>query len=177
MGYRSWNGDGTNNSGGGINIDTPPSLEQWGRMYMRYEAGFRFGSLNYTKDLYFNNGNGLPVATLGFHGSNIFGVAGVTPAWGNPSPAKGGWNLIAPNGGADGQFHCYEWHVRAGTNGLAEAWIDGAQTQSQIVNFGAGMWRSFSVGENQATPANGRPMSTDYDDIAVSNTGRIGCGG
>src|SRR5687767_9283016 len=41
-GFRHWRGDGVNNVGGGIRIDFPPATQMWFRMYIRYQAGFRW---------------------------------------------------------------------------------------------------------------------------------------
>lgn len=174
MGFRHWRGDGQNNNGGSIQVSHAALQEQFGRMYMRYQQGFKWSWLNYTKDLYINIG-GMPVATLGFHDDNSFGIAGVNPGWGNPTPARGGWNLVSQRGQADGLFHCYQWHIRLGTKGLAEAWIDGKQTQKQNVDFGSGSLQGFVIGENQATPANVMEMYTDYDDFVVSGTAMPAC--
>jgi hypothetical protein len=50
-GFRHWRGDGVNVNGGGISINFPGSYsEMWMRFYMRYQAGFQFSQLYYTKD-------------------------------------------------------------------------------------------------------------------------------
>ena len=179
-GFRHWRGDGSNVNSGGLLITLPATLpEMWIRFYMRYESGFNWSPLNYTKDLYVNV-TATGAFTVGFHSGDGFGVATISPSRniiGSP-----GWASV--NGGtrADGLWHCYETHVKvntSGANGIAEAWIDGRQSMSfHDVDFKMiPGWSFFGLGSNQATPANGGEKYTDYDDIAVSASGRIGCAG
>lgn len=186
-GFRHWRGDGQNNNGGGVRVDfgltTPPlglQKEFWVRWYMRYEAGFAWlnGHPGYTKEIYVNVTQ-QGAFTWGFHGSANFGI----DANGNGAPP--GWtNIMTPDGSGgavgDGLWHCYEGHVKAetsGSNGIGQSWIDGVPTDnSNSVSYGTTSgWGLLLFGSNQASPANGRNMYTDYDDIAISTVGRIGC--
>lgn len=177
-GFRHWRCDGTNCNGGGIRVVLPSSYtELWVRWYMRYQSGFAFSPLNYTKDLYFNVG-GASAFTLGFHSSDTFGVATNSPS--RNIVGAPGWTSVNRLPVGDGAWHCYEAHVRMDTNGgngLAEAWVDNVRSVSASnVSFGTSAgWDSFLMGSNQASPANGGDRYTDYDDVVVSNTGRIGC--
>lgn len=179
-GFRHWRGDGTNVSGGGLSVNLPaPYPELWLRVYMRYQAGFAWSQLNYSKELYFNV-TGTAAFTLGFHSADSFGIATISPS----RNILGGPGWTSTNGGAtsDGQWHCYEAHVKtntSGANGVAEAWIDGRQVVSaRDVDFKmVPGWSYFGLGSNQATPANGGDRYTDYDDLAVSVAGQVGCTG
>jgi len=180
-GFRHWRGPGGNNNGGGVSIEWPtPQKEIWIRWYMRYEAGFSFEALNYTKDLYVNVGGPNPVYTMGFHWADQWGVAAVNPV-GGAYYGDVGWQSLMPGGQSDGAWHCYEAHTKVDTNGadgIAESWIDGALMHSHVnVDWGtAGDWVHMTVGENQATVDNGgADMYTDFDEIVVSATGYIGC--
>jgi hypothetical protein len=77
---------------------------------------------------------------------------------------------------SDGLFHCYESHQRPARSHRGNL-IDGNLLQSTLnVDFGTSTPRQrIEVGENQSTPNNGFEMYTDYDDFAISATGRIGC--
>ena len=125
-GFRHWRGDGTNINGGGFSMNLPTALtEMWMRFYMRYQAGFQWSLLNYTKDVYFHDGT---VLTLGFHSANSWGVSVISPSvnlYGNY-----GWQSVMGNSTSDGLWHCYESHLKAGPSGIAESWIDGVLVHS-----------------------------------------------
>jgi hypothetical protein len=172
-GFRHWRADGTNGNGGGMSIHPPASFtEFWMRFYMRYQAGFQWSLLNYTKDLYVHSGS---IYTLGFHNSNNFGVSIISPS--TNVFGSYGWQSTMGSAVSDGQFHCFETHLKTGTVGIAESWIDGNLVESNLaVNWGATTpWQDIEVGDNQASPNNGTEMYTDYDDFAISVSGRIGC--
>jgi hypothetical protein len=179
-GFRMYRDDGFDVNSGGMWVNLPAaSTEVWVRFYMRYQSGFQWlnGGPSFTKDVYML-GNTAPNFTMGFHSTNSWGLVIVSPQ--SDHLASPGWSGI--NGGpvGDGKFHCYEWHSKVGSttsNGVAEVWVDNRQTLSDSnVNFsGTGNWRQFALGENSSSPNNGRAMAVDYDDVAVSVTGRVGC--
>jgi hypothetical protein len=178
-GFRHWRGDGVNNNGGGLRIDftLSPSMgvqkEFWVRWYMRYQSGFKFSGLNYTKEIYVNVTDP-GWFTWGFHGSDSFGISK-----GNGAPP--GWTSTMGGSTGDGLWHCYEGHAKMdtnGSNGVGQSWIDGTATDnSSTVNYDTATgWWGMIFGSNQATVDNGGVnMYTDYDDIAISAVGRIGC--
>lgn len=190
-GFRHWRGNGANgvnDNGGGIRISLPSSYsELWVRVYMRFQAGFHWAfppdnHPHYTKDFYWHAGQS---------NSFVFGYQG--GAWGLYSvggvayPSSVDWKTSQGNSTTgDGLFHCYEYHVKQnGTNGLIEIWFDGARVLSVTgVNHGSVPWDWFALGENQSqvTDSAGNVNTTptiawytDYDDLAISATGRIGC--
>ncbi|HSL21161.1 MAG TPA: hypothetical protein VK886_06465 [Vicinamibacterales bacterium] len=179
-GFRLWRGDGFDVNSGAIAVILPAATsELWIRFYLRYEAGFSWnpaGSPGFTKETYFL-GNSARDFTFGFVSSDRMWI------WvnnGSTDYASVGWNTIMGGTRSDGQFHCYEYHVKRGTttsNGVKEIWVDGVQRLSTATaDLGTtGSWREFALGENANQPANGRDMFVDYDDVAVSTTGRIGC--
>lgn len=164
LGFRHQRGTGVNSCGGGLLIGMPsPLTEMWVRQYMRNALSYVGGHPAYTKDHYWNVGG----AFL------IFGYQG------------GAWGLHTSNGSVnipssikyeatdDGQWHCYEYHAKqAGSGGFVEMWIDGVLCLQRTINLGSTPWEYLALGENQ------RDVSvagyTDYDDFAVSVTGRIG---
>jgi len=184
-GFRHYRGDGVNNQGGGLKITPSRSLtEMWVRFYMRYSLGFKWdsGQPAYTKDHYWNSGGQYL----------IFGVQGALPAggghtWGITQISSPNLNSTltwaASQGGVqgsalgDGQFHCYEYHVKQnGANGTLEYWFDGVAYGSRTANLGSTPWGSLTLGSNQTivVGAEATDYYTDYDDIAISDTGRIG---
>lgn len=177
-GFRHWRGDGTNVNGGSVRVVLPnPVTDMWIRFYMRYQAGFRFSPLIYTKDLYVNVGS-VSTFAVGFHGSDRFGISTISPS--RNIDGSPGWTSVNGGASADGNWHCYETHVKMNTsaaNGVAEVWVDGqAGPSARDVDFGRSAgWSYFALGENQSTVTNGGDRYTDYDDVAVSTTGRIGC--
>jgi hypothetical protein len=179
-GFRHWRADGFDVNGGGIKIGMPSGLtDLWVRFYMRYQAGFAWnpsGSPGFTKDIY-ALGNPGPDWTFGFHGSG--GMWGWTNS-GSADTGSIGWTSIMGGATSDGRWHCYEYHVKLGTttsNGIKEYWVDGnLGLRTTSANTGtSGNWRELVFGSNQNAPANGGDMYTDYDDIAMSASGRIGC--
>ena len=76
----------------------------------------------------------------------------------------------------DGQWHCYEVHLKSGTtDGIGQMWVDGELlVDAHNIDTGTGGWSSFSFGANQNAKVNGVHY-TDWDDIAISSAGRIGC--
>jgi hypothetical protein len=96
----------------------------------------------------------------------------------------GGWGLHSSVGSVNipssakwadtpaGQWHLYEYHVKQ-DGGVVEMWVNDQLVLSRTgVNLGTAAWSYFALGENQCCPSTGG--YTDYDDIAVSTTGRIG---
>lgn len=176
-GYRHWIGDGTNNQDGGLRFLLGRTVsEYWIRFSARWQLGFKWSTLNYSKD---NYQLGSPSFTLGFHGGNAWGFQGVTGGWGSSTYAGApGWSSGVSAGGtqSDGQFHCYEAHVKLGSAGVVETWFDNVQTASAFnLNVGSGGWSEILLGGNQAAPNNGGDMSQDFDNLAASFSGRVGC--
>jgi hypothetical protein len=176
-GQRHWKGDGVNvNSGGLAVFFNSPQKEIWIRWYMRYQAGFKWSSLNYDKLIYLDN---TTVPELyGWDRVNVYAGGA------NRASTTGGWDTIMKNGPvdpatghrtSDGKFHSYEVHLKNdGANGLAEFWVDGVKYLSATnINFGTDFTRVL-FGSNQRSPANGGCLAVDYDDIKISNTGYIG---
>jgi len=181
-GFRHWRADGFDVNGGGLKISLPANYaDVWLRMYMRYQAGFNWnpaGSPVFTKDMYMIGNSGIDW-TFGFHGSNS--MWGWTNS-GSIDSGTIGWTTIMRGNTGDGQWHCYEYHIKRGTttsNGVKQYWVDGVQGMNvQNANTGiSGGWTEFILGSNQDKPANGGDMYTDYDDLAFSSSGRVGCSG
>lgn len=171
-GQRQWNCDGSNcNSGNAqVTFSTPPT-EVWVRWYMRYQSGYTWGTKAYDKLLYFDD----TVVSFQWQGANdkFIVIAGGTGYY-----AGAGFDTM--NGGAtgDGQFHCLEVHLKHVSAGhdVFESWINGANYGTATdITYTVPSWNTMLIGSNQAIPANGANAYVDFDDIAISNTGRIGC--
>jgi hypothetical protein len=176
-GFRHWRGDGFDNNAGGIRLAFSAVPEFWIRWYMRYESGFNWnpvGHPDFTKDIYFT-GNTASDVKFGYQFGS-YGVSVVSPV---VNLLGGSWSGVMGGNTGDGAWHCYEAHLKMDTNnadGIAESWIDGNLIQSATsVNYTNGTWNDFILGSNQNEPSNGQDMYTDYDDIALSDTGRVGC--
>jgi hypothetical protein len=172
-GFRHWRGSGRNNNGGGMSFTFSPRNEVWLRFYMRYAPGFTWngGQPHYTKDIYWQVGM-QPFFVFGFSSGQLYthvsvGSMNVT--------STDTWSAI--NGGptGDGQFHCYEQHLRIDT-GTMQIWRDGALVLDRTgLALGTGTLSYFALGENQNDVLTSVDTYTDYDDIALSSVGRIGC--
>lgn len=194
------NPEGKNNGGGGIKIDLAQwkPREIWLRYYSRWQAGFRWQWINYTKELYINVSKASgPTFTTAFSSNNRFGLGWVFPTQWTHAGAPG-WNWIngAPNAcetdktattpafppgctssgplvRSNGSWHFYEFHINS-VSGLMESWVDGHLTGRQTQAIGGGTIDFILVGSNQCCVAIQPDMYTDYDDIAISTTGYIG---
>jgi hypothetical protein len=151
---------------------------------MRYQLGFTFGESGvanpgYTKDL-----RGLSAGN-----QFVFGIQG-SASWGlflQPDfhTSTESWQDTMGGLTGDGLWHCYEFHIKNGTSGVVEIWVDDAQVYSFTGNVPTDDIRSIEIGGNQNAvgDANGLSVNnsgtptdwyTDFDDIAVSDSGRIG---
>ena len=176
-GYRHKIGSGSNNNGGGIQVSFTESEEIWVRYYCRYPVNFSFSSGGYNKQIYLNNG---------LDGHSYWGVHDYE--WGGyvnsaASPQKSGVTFATTMGGnnGDGQWHCFEWHFKMNTvgqtDGIVELWLDGTQimttSDNEFRTSGSQGFTNFRMGENLDSSAVALALQ-DFDDVAVSDSGRIG---
>lgn len=191
LGFRHYRCDGVNCGGGGLGLCWPgctaaevERTELWFRFYMRYQLGFGWvgGVPSYTKDWYVNvnssNGNAV---TFGFHGAGWgFAMNSGSPQNVQAAPT---WSTVMGGTTGDGLWHCYETHMKlqsslAAADGILETWVDGSAgvSNTTIDNSATQGWSFATVGHNQSNVSNGGATAyTDYDDIAISYLGRIGC--
>jgi len=137
---------------------------------MRYQLGFTWGGGGapaYVKDHYWDN------LIFGYQG----GAWGLHTTQGGNLPSSLNWATSQGGNTGDGLFHCYEYHAKQnGANGIAEIWIDNRPVLSRTADMGSGIWGEFLLGNNDSgTNDPSVDYYTDYDDIAISTTGRIGC--
>jgi hypothetical protein len=185
-GYRMIRGNGgtgQNDGGSGVAITLPtPLSEIWVRYYARYQSGFRWFNNNpdYIKENYWENGH-------------VFGPYGPGSTWGiaTAGPVYAGnisFQDTMPGGIGDGVWHLYEYHLKQnGTSGTAEFWIDNVYAGGNVgsANLGSTLYNWFIFPSNQnkvvdtankAVDDGGTPTDwyVDFDDIAISDSGRIG---
>jgi hypothetical protein len=174
-GFRHLRGNGTNINGGGLQISLPTSVnEMWVRFYMRYSLGFQWsgGGPGYTKDHYWG-GCGSGCIIFGIQG----GAWGINYNGGTNHPSSLNWSASQGGATGDGLWHVYEYHVKQnGAAGTIEIWVDNVRVLNKTADLGNTPWRDFALGENQSavTGCVGTSCYTDYDDIAISTTGRVG---
>jgi hypothetical protein len=141
---------------------------------MRYQLGFAWfgGQPHYTKDMYVNVTQ--PTAW-------VFGIQGGA-SWGifdgsTINSSSKTWASTMGGNTGDGLWHCYEWHIQHGAGARIEIWVDNVQYLNRTTNMAPGSTSFLALGENQnqVTGAGGTAWYTDYDDLAFSATGRIGC--
>jgi hypothetical protein len=163
---------GRNCGGGGLKFTFSEEgvNELWLRIYMRYSEGFTWGQRNpphYSKDAFFNADNGVILDWIDGRLCVWRGTCQITDSkswshyWSHPS---------------DGSWHCVEVHLNR-TKGAATIWMDGAQraSASSRLDLGRAAFTRFHLSnQNTVTTASGLSW-TDYDDIAVSFVGRVGC--
>lgn len=178
-GQRQWVCDGSNcNSGSTIVFFTAAQSEFYIRWYMRYQLGFAWNTLAYDKLLYIRDG--VEAVIINMYETDGLRMLNDHDQINSPICLPGcGHQTIMGGSTGDGQWHWYEVHLKEdtnGANGIAQMWVDGVlRIDRADVNFGAKVgWTSIEIGENQATPANGANVYTDFDDIAIQTTGPIG---
>jgi hypothetical protein len=189
-GFRHYVGDGFDVNGGGIRIQLPnaPLIEFWFRWYERWETGFTWsgGEPQFEKDWYVDPlASGTAAHAIGktsggaVYGTTMFSPSSANLYGGGASDGFGTWADI--NGGSskgDGKFHCFEMHFKTdtnGSNGLFQLWISNRLVTDQHGLNWAQHGSSDVETDNQNSPANGHVSYRDYDDIAISTMGRIGC--
>ena len=180
-GFRHWVGDGLNNAGGGIVVSFTPVSEMWFRYYIRFQAGFAWDpSTIFMKTIYCNRG--LPgTFYFGLHEGVVGGHIEAMPLVNHQSSVT--WAQWQGGQGGDGNFHVLEVHAKMNTTGTSsdgvfEFWLDDRPIYSNSnIHFGnatGGQFANCAVGENHNSPQNGADAYVDFDDIAISATGRIG---
>ncbi len=170
--------------------------ELWFCWYMRYQSGFQWapangpggvsgGGPNYSKNIYiWSKTMSNPAVILEYANTDNYRMYVQLNRGGTSLYGNSGWQTVQCGGNAnltsDGSWHCFEAHIKAdtnGSNGVGELWIDNVQQFSQSnVNFGTPRgWSMIEFNSNVSNPANsGVNYYIDYDDIAISTTGRIG---
>lgn len=186
-GYRHWVGDGINNNGGGITVSFSPQTELWMRWYHKWALDFQWNTLIYDKLLYFDMGQS-GSTIIEPYGFDKFTFRLYTGTQDYQSASGTGWDTIMSAGAldgnghrkSDGQWHCFEIHIKQETSGNSNAeldfWIDGVSVMHETgFQFGDSTgWETITLNSNQRTVNNGVDMPVDMDDIAISNTGYIG---
>jgi hypothetical protein len=190
-GLRHWISNQKNNNSGGLRIKITPAEDRfpelWVRWYSRFEAGVEIGwnipacangGGGGNKMIYFNSTQSYSVyagyqvsfmrMTASATGTNMNGAAGT------------GWEGQMAGMISDGQWRCYEVHLKANTSpgatdGIGQFWVNGTLiVDSSTTDYGTTTgWTEFLI------PSNGgyhttRDYYQDVDDIVVSDSGYIG---
>jgi hypothetical protein len=153
-----------------------PQKQLWGRMMLYFE-GVPDGHTDLARG---NGGNGGPNYNVGEqHDSimlNYYAGSSATDCWARPKPEK-----KVP----DKTWMCWEWRFDSAKNQM-DYWMDGALLRSVDMNgdgclTGNGVWQapptfeSISVGEQIAEISNSTAYKAWIDDVAISNSARVGC--
>lgn len=185
-GARFWAGDGTNVQSRAVTVHfSTQQPELWLRWYMRYESGFTWASypVHYDKWLYMRCGTDDTIAN-----SQMEIIVG--ESWGVKAYIQGnsdGHQIPGPTTWvdvfgqpSDGLWHMIEVYIKLdtdSTDGIYRMWVDGQViTEKTDVDYSNGnavvragvKWFDFT--SNQNSPANGKAMYVDYDDMAIYNT-------
>ena len=178
-GLRFWVADGDNRQSGLVRVEFPAYQKDiWVRWYQRYQSGFKWSHLGYSKEMYFStDGAGISVIPE-FAGGNYVLISQGTPDYYQVSSSYG-WNSVMGASVADGLFHCYEIRLKMdsnGSNGIGQLWIDGnlkvSKTDVNWSNNNASAqkgWKYFDLHTNQNAPSNGQAMYLDMDDMTIYN--------
>jgi len=153
-----------------------PEKQLWGRMMVYFE-GIPDGHTDLARG---NGGNGGPNYNVGEqHASimlNYYAGSSATDCWARPKPEK-----KVP----DKTWMCWEWRFDSAKNQM-DFWMDGTLLRSVDKNgdgclTGNGVWQapptfeSISIGEQIAEISNSTAYKTWIDDVALSNSARVGC--
>lgn len=184
-GFRHFEGDGTNNNGGGISLEFPSAQKElWIRSYLRYNSGFTWAYLPPHYDKLFYIHTGAPgydaIAGLEPSSSGKFGVVGQSAPIGTPFVPTKGWNDVYPLEVADGAWFAFEIYIKMNNpnqnDGVARVWLNGEMTGENNSYNWSGVdltategWISILIGSNQNEPRQGDCIGVDFDDIVIYN--------
>jgi hypothetical protein len=171
---------GSGSSGGGsVVYFATPQRELWIRWYMRYDSNFSWNQYRGKIFYLYTNGNVELIPEWEENTGSSFSFTAQGASYNNEIISRG-FDDIMGSGSGDNVWHYYEIHIKAdsnGANGIGEIWVDNLPVQS-LTNINYGMsngsvgWTRMTIGSNyNSVSAKG---NCDYDDIAISNTGRIG---
>ena len=127
-GQRHWENDGQNHNTGGFDLYFNSAQSQlWIRWYMRYQSGFAWNPLGYDKifDIASTVGGYDAIVEFTYDRFDVVAQGASYHHYFDP-----GWTGIMGGSTSDGQFHCYEVHLKMdtnGANGIAEFWLDGIE--------------------------------------------------
>jgi hypothetical protein len=161
-----------------------PSAQQelWIRWYMRYQYGFAWSPLEYHKQLYIHTGEVNTSVIPAWYGYIYYtaGAQNTADPYQVLTDENYGWSYIMGGSTSDGQWHCYEIHIKMDTdqtNGIGQIWLDGILLESNVeVDWSDGDatakegWTYFTFTSNSKSSADTDGMYVDYDDITVYNT-------
>jgi hypothetical protein len=183
-GFRNYVSDGQNTNGGGFNLSFGTERsEYWLRWYERWQAGFRWNGHGpqYEKMMYFDANDA--TNTFPRWAAEITATGGMIQVFPTSNTYGGStrWTRIMAGSTSDGNFHCFEVHVKKDTNGrdgVFQAWVG----NKLVADYSDIDWHrhgnTMTGPNNQNNPANGQIMYRDFDDIALAiaaPSGRIGC--
>ena len=184
-GQRHWLGPGNADNSGGIRLDFADVPEIWVRFYVRFQTGFSWAVFNlYYKLIYINVAENPYFECDWPRGFDYAGIC--INGRDHLSPAGAGWDQVMVGGAldvnghrtSDGQWHCFEYHLKtntSGANGVWEMWVDGVRLVNLTdMDFLGGNFNRVLFGSNHTPTLNPGDMYVDYDDIVISNTGYIG---
>jgi hypothetical protein len=176
LGNLHWMGEGSNSQSNSLNFNwATDEPEIWVRYYAKWEAGMVFNP-GYSKDCDLQLGSAVRV--IFGHQNGAFGFWRAT---GSPDYFLTGsisWNDIMGGSASDGNWHCFEFHLKYSNAGAGEAgiWIDDVDAGSTtgLTFAGSTGWRGYTTFVNQSSVGAGGPYKVYLDDIVVSNSGRVG---
>jgi hypothetical protein len=150
--------------------------EFWIRWYAKYQSGFNYyEDWTSQKIIYLFDTTHTYNPVIKYDYANSFGLIVQVPE-AEFLDSDGGWTTTMGSTEGDGQWHYYEVHVKTdtnGSNGVFEFWIDNRSAQSfTTVNYSQAVFDYFILGSNFHGVCGSYVVY--FDDIAISNTGRIG---
>jgi len=167
-------------SGGGTVITfNSAQPELWIRFYIKYEEGFKFENNSAShKILFIRDEQSITQPIPKFQYGDSFGLFTQGPGISGAYRVNGtGWATTMGGATGDGKWHYIEIHLKTDTNktdGIFEFWIDNRPVERfNNVNYDTKRWRSITIASNFHGVTEG-PWNVFYDDIAISNTGKIG---
>ena len=198
MGARFWVGDGHNqNSAPAVLTFSEPKKELWIRWYMRYQKGFQWkdNSIHYNKVLYIRTQCSHNAAIPSLL-TNDFSMETQDSYQAAQRFGGAGWNGTYGPGPSNGEWHCFEVHMKMDSagihgggfrtpdvqpfNGVARMWLNGRLVGEKTnVNYSNGYadarqgWFRilFNHNQNEVDNRNG-PIGqswgyVDFDDMVV----------
>jgi hypothetical protein len=169
-GQRHWISPGRNSNSGSMGMCfSSMQPEFWWRFYTRWQAGFQRNAQQSQKLIYSDDSAGRPyIDTYGADGIRV-----IANNSGEYLATSGVWQTMMGGAASDGKWHEFQFHLKGGSNGGGDIWVDGKLVLHFSHNWGFAGWTCFKYPENLDAANNATTMFQDLDDMAVSVTGYI----
>jgi hypothetical protein len=176
-----WIGAGEENNSGALGVQLTTGVgEFWMRGYVKYSSSITWNgsSVAYQKMFYITGESGAVYIIPELYEQRFRVATGGTGGSGIVTTNDYGWDAFWD----DGDWHCLELHIKTNTSndpydGVIQLWLDNVLAiDNSTADLGgvSAVWTTFHWGSNSSSPTQEACQPVFFDDLAISNTGRIG---